>query len=99
MTLIKDAGKNSDGYEAKVKETASLQGRFFVVGQLVSESPSSFPDNNIFFIQTRNPIHSGCFQPFHVLVHFPVSHFGIKLRGLNTHMPHHFADCLDWNTQ
>ena len=30
MTLIKDAGKNSDGYEAKVKETASLQGRFFV---------------------------------------------------------------------
>lgn len=42
MTLIKDAGKNSDGYEAKVKETASLQGRFFVVGQLVSESPSSF---------------------------------------------------------
>lgn len=34
MTLIKDAGKNSDGYEAKVKETASLQGRFFVVGQL-----------------------------------------------------------------
>lgn len=36
MTLIKDAGKNSDGYEAKVKETASLQGRFFVVGQLVS---------------------------------------------------------------
>ena len=34
MTLIKDAGKNSDGYEAKVKETASLQGRFFVISQL-----------------------------------------------------------------
>ena len=27
---IKDAGKNSDGYEAKVKETAPLQGRFFI---------------------------------------------------------------------
>lgn len=99
MTLIKDAGKNSDGYEAKVKETASLQGRFFVVGQLVSEFPSPFPDNNLFFVQAKSSVHSGCFQPFHVLVHFPVSHFGIKLRGLNTHVPHHFADCLDWNTQ
>ena len=85
--------------EAKVKETASLQGRFFVVGQLVSEFPSPFLDNNLFFVQTKSSVHSGCFQPFHVLVHFPVSHFGIKLRGLNTHVPHHFADCLDWNTQ
>lgn len=88
-THIKDAGKNSDGYEAKVKETASLQGRFFVVGQLVSEFPSPFLDNNLFFVQTKSSVHSGCFQPFHVLVHFPVSHFGIKLRGLNTHVPHH----------
>ena len=54
MTLIKDAGKNSDGYEAKVKETASLQGRFFVVGQLVSEFPSPFPDNNLFFVQAKS---------------------------------------------
>ena len=83
-THIKDAGKNSDGYEAKVKETASLQGRFFVVGQLVSEFPSPFLDNNLFFVQTKSSVHSCCFQPFHVLVHFPVSHF---------------ADCLDWNTQ
>lgn len=37
MTLIKDVGKNSDGYEAKVKETASLQGRFFgMLGMSIS---------------------------------------------------------------
>ena len=60
-THIKDAGKNSDGYEAKVKETASLQGRFFVVGQLVSEFPSPFLDNNLFFVQTKS------FGPFRLL--------------------------------